>query len=62
METPIDLDLVKRCYLAYCKSVEFKNFQGDKIPEFDDLPLKIQQAWHNAVAVAYLAGVNSMVD
>lgn len=41
--------MAKRAYHAYGEIVEFKNFMGDPMPEFDKLPQKIMQAWYAAV-------------
>lgn len=38
-------------YGVYGQSVEFKNFQGNPMPEWVDLPAAIQNAW-DAVALA----------
>ena len=35
-------------YTAYGRITDFKNFQGDPMPEFDKLPDKIKQAWSSA--------------
>lgn len=32
-------------YTAYGRKVEFKNFQGDPMPLFDQLPDNIREAW-----------------
>lgn len=32
-------------YTAYGRITDFKNFMGDPMPTFDDLPQKIQEAW-----------------
>lgn len=40
-------------YGAYGHAVEHKNFRGEAMPEFEDLPEKIQAAW-NAAAEAVL--------
>lgn len=41
---------IARCaYQAYAASTGNKNYQGLPMPEFDDLPQKIQTAWEAAV-------------
>lgn len=40
-------------YTAYGKVVDFKNFQGDQMPAFDDLPESIKVAWTNAARVIW---------
>lgn len=42
--------LANMAYLAYGQMTDYKNFRGDPMPDFDDLPEKIQAAWINAVA------------
>ncbi len=37
--------LVRSAYEAYGKITDFKNFKGDPMPTFDELPPKIQTAW-----------------
>jgi len=39
----------RRSYRAYGEVTDFKNYQGLPMPEWDDLTVKIQQAWVNAV-------------
>lgn len=41
--------LARRAYHAYGEVTEFKNFMGDPMPEFSDLPVKIRQAWYAVV-------------
>jgi hypothetical protein len=42
------LELAKLGYASYGRSVDFKNYQGLPMPEWDDLPEKIQEAWKAA--------------
>ena len=35
-------------YAAYGKTTDFKNFRGDPMPAWADLPDKIREAWGNA--------------
>ena len=48
-------NLAERSYTAYGQVTSFKNFKGDPMPEFDELPETIQEAWIAAVteAVSY---------
>jgi len=48
------LDLAKNAYDAYGKTTDYKNFMGNQMPGWDDLPVSIQQAW--------CASVISVVD
>lgn len=51
----VSLALARTAYKAYGATTDFKNYQGLPMPEFDDLPEKIRQAWiaaAGAVAVA----------
>lgn len=40
-----ELELAKIAYRAYGQTTDFKNYQGLPMPEFDNLPEKIQEAW-----------------
>jgi hypothetical protein len=40
-------------YTAYGRKVDFKNFQGDPMPMFDELPEAIRAAWINAAQVIW---------
>jgi hypothetical protein len=54
--------MAKIAYAAYGQTTGFKNFQGNPMPNWDDLPDTIQGAWvaaSNAVA-AYLMGPPSI--
>lgn len=42
------VDLGMLAYLAYGEYVGMVNFQGDPMPEWDDLPERIQRAWREA--------------
>jgi hypothetical protein len=44
----------ERCYRVYGAVTDFKNFQGNPMPDFADLPPKIQEAW-GAVATHLVA-------
>lgn len=43
--------LARLAYAAYGETTDYKNYQGLPMPAFDDLPVKIREAW-NAAAVA----------
>jgi len=38
----------KAAYAAYGEVVEWKNFRGDPMPQFNELPEPIQRAWDSA--------------
>lgn len=40
----------KQAYLAYGEVTDFKNFQGEPMPKFEELPERIQNAWKAAAA------------
>ena len=42
--------LARIAYQAYGETTDFKNFRGEPMPEWDDLPEKIRQAWEAAAA------------
>lgn len=39
-------------YRAYGSVTDFKNYQGNPMPEWRDLPPKIQEAWRAAAGVS----------
>lgn len=41
-------DLAQRAYDAYGAETDHKNFRGEPMPAWDDLPCKIQDAWRSA--------------
>lgn len=41
-------NIAKMGYEAYSKSTDNKNFQGNEMPKWEDLPEKIQKAWEAA--------------
>lgn len=49
------LAIAGSAYRAYAKSTGNKNFRGDPMPEFDDLPCPIKDA-------AWVAAVQDAVD
>jgi hypothetical protein len=44
-------ELAKIAYHAYGQTTDFKNYQGLPMPEWDELPPKIQLAWANSSEV-----------
>lgn len=49
-ELPVDWEeLAKVAYRAYGEVTDFKNFQGNPMPDWNDLTPTIQQAWQAAV-------------
>lgn len=40
-------------YTAYGRKTNFKNFRGDPMPAFDDLPEAIREAWAGAAGVIW---------
>lgn len=48
-------ELARVGYDAYCVSVGGVAFNGDRLPEFKDVPDKIQQAWMNAAVAIKVA-------
>lgn len=42
------LTLAEEAYLAYGEVTDFKNFRGEPMPMFKDLPATIQKAWEAA--------------
>lgn len=44
-----ELELARIAYHAYGKTTDFKNYQGLPMPEFENLPQKIQEAWVAAI-------------
>lgn len=49
-EAVIDDPVVVRAYHAYASVTDWKNFRGDPMPQFVDLPEPIKRAWAAAVA------------
>jgi hypothetical protein len=45
--------LAREAYRAYGATTDFKNFQGNPMPAFDDLPPKIREAWGAASQAAH---------
>jgi hypothetical protein len=40
-------------YTAYGRVTDFKNFQGNPMPMFDDLPDRIKEAWISAAGTIW---------
>lgn len=49
-------------YEAYGKVTDFKNFQGNPMPAFKDLPEKIQEAWKAAAQAIYDVTVEEIAE
>jgi hypothetical protein len=47
-------DVAKEAYESYSKVTHNKNFRGEEMPFFDELPITIQNAWKAAVASAVM--------
>ncbi len=47
--------LGRTAYAAYGKTTDNKNYQGNEMPAFDDLPENIKTAWENAAAAVAAA-------
>lgn len=64
MDTPIDLtEAAKIAYSAYGKTTDYKNYQGNPMPKFEDLPEAIRNAWINAsAAVLSIEGTTAKVS
>jgi hypothetical protein len=45
-------NIARVAYAAYGDTVDHKNFRGDPMPEWDDLPPRIQDAWRAAANAA----------
>lgn len=46
--------LAKKAYEAHLKTVDGKNYRGEEIPKWKDLPADIKAAWRTAVAAVQL--------
>lgn len=40
--------LARIAYCNYGRTTDFKNYQGNPMPKWEDLPDKIKNAWRNA--------------
>ena len=54
--------LAEIAYIAYGRFTEFKNFQNNSMPEWHDLPFKIQDAWKAAVKEVEKKVIEEMAD
>lgn len=50
-------EITRQAYQAYGEVTDFKNFQGNPMPAFDDLPPIIQRAWQAATGRALETGL-----
>lgn len=50
-------DIGEIAYIAYGNYVEWKNFQGERMPDFADLPPKIQNAWRVSAEAVKASGL-----
>jgi hypothetical protein len=46
---PAWTDIAASAYKAYAASTNNKNFRGEEMPAFEDLPIPIRTAWQAAV-------------
>ena len=51
--------IAEEAYKGYANVTDNKNFRGEQMPKFDELPEKIQEAWKAAVKVAIMYGVKT---
>lgn len=49
MPRPTTERLAQHAYAAYARATENKNFRGEPMPEWADLPQPTRNAWHAAV-------------
>jgi hypothetical protein len=49
-------ELARVGYAAYGETVAWKNYQGHPMPEWDQLPTQIRDAWRAAAAAIESAG------
>lgn len=47
-DSPLLMQYAESAYKAYGRTVDNKNFRGDPMPAWSDLPEKIQEAWKSA--------------
>lgn len=61
--TPPPEDLGRLAYNTYAKATHFKNFLGQELPPFDDLPERTRAAWESAAQTIWkLATSGRLVD
>lgn len=57
-----DIDrMACKAYEAYGRKVSFKNYQGNPMPEYHDLPIPIKEAWH-AIVIYLVANMTSVLE
>jgi len=49
--------LARAAYAAYGATTQNRNFRGEPMPAWEDLPELIQRAWHNAAATVAMSAV-----
>ena len=52
-ESKIHLLTAKRAYAGYAVSTGGLSFDGRKMPQWDELPARIQEAWRCAIVAAF---------
>lgn len=53
---PFYMEIAENAYSHYGAVTDFKNFQGNPMPPFSDLPDTIKKAWHDAARYCYNMG------
>ena len=46
-------DIAQKAYKRYGEHVNWKNYQGLPMPKWGNLPIKIQEAWEEAVMAGH---------
>jgi hypothetical protein len=65
MQKEIDqsfIEVAKDGYKAYGEVVDYKNYAGNPMPAWEELPEKIQEAWIAASKKAFLAGWEASLE
>lgn len=55
-------ELAKIAYAAYGRTTDYKNYQGNPMPEWSDLTDKIREAWISASDAVAVISVNTAPD
>lgn len=55
-------DVAMRCYGAYAEVTDWKNYQGNPMPQWEELPDKTQEAWIAASKEASRVLKNARLD
>ena len=55
-------EVAKKAYNAYGGVTDFKNFQGNPMPKWEELPPKIQEAWQAACNETLITTFGSYKD